>query len=57
MTQSGKITFKLYTGAEANVIPFEVFNQLTNTPVINPTKAKLTAYGETPGSMHNTVYK
>ena len=28
-TQSGKITFKLDTGAEANVIPVEVFNQLT----------------------------
>ena len=44
-TQSGKVTFKLDTGAEANVIPIEVFNQLTNTPQVQPTKTKLTAYG------------
>ena len=47
MTQSGKITFKLDTGAEANVIPVKVFNQLTNTPALHPTKTKLTAYGGT----------
>ena len=46
-TQSGKVTFKLDTGAEANVIPVEVFNQLTNTPTVQPTKTKLTAYGGT----------
>ena len=45
-TQSGKVTFKLDTGAEANVIPVEVFNQLTNTPTVQPTKTKL-AYGGT----------
>jgi len=39
MTKSGKITFKLDTGAEA-IIPVEVFNQLTNTPVLHPTKTK-----------------
>ena len=33
------------TGAEASVIPIEVFNQLTNTPTVQPTKTKLTAYG------------
>ena len=47
MTQSGKITFKLDTGAEAKVIPVKVFNQLTNTPALLPTKTKLTAYGGT----------
>ena len=36
MTQSEKITFKLDTGTEANVIPVEVFNQLTNTLALHP---------------------
>ena len=35
--QSGKVTFKLDTGTKANVIPIEVFNQLTNTPQVQPT--------------------
>ena len=43
-TQGRNITFKLDTGAEANVIPIEVFNQLTNRPKVQPTKTKLTAY-------------
>ena len=34
-------------GAEANVIPVKVFNQFTNTPKVQPTKTKLTAYGGT----------
>ena len=46
-TQGGNITFKLDTEAEANVIPIEVFNQLTNRPEVQPTKTKLTAYGGT----------
>ena len=46
-TQSGKFTFKLDTGAEANVIPVEVLNQLTNIPTIQSNKTKLTAYGGT----------
>ena len=46
-TKGGNITFKLDTGAEANVIPIEVFNQLTNRPKVHPTKTKLTAYGGT----------
>ena len=37
-TQGGNITFKLDTGAEPNVIPIEIFNQLTNRPNVQPTK-------------------
>ena len=39
-TKGGNITLKLDTGAEANVIPIEVFNQLTNRPKVHPTKDK-----------------
>ena len=46
-TEGGKVTFKLDTGAEANVIPVEVFNQLSSTPTVYHTKTKLTAYGGT----------
>ena len=42
-----KHNLKLDTGAEANIIPIEVFNQLTNRPKVHPTKTKLTAYGGT----------
>ena len=44
-TECGKVTFKLDTGAEASVIPTQVFNQLLNTPQLKSTKMKLTAYG------------
>ena len=46
-TQGGNITLQPDTGAEATVIPIEVFNQLTNRPKVQPTKTKLTAYGGT----------
>jgi len=36
--KGGKVTFKLDTGAEANVIPAEIFNQLSNTPTVYPTR-------------------
>jgi len=35
-TKGGKVTFKLDTGAETNVIPAEIFNQLSNTPTVYP---------------------
>jgi len=46
-TECGNVTFKLDTGAEASVIPSQVFNQLSNTPELRYTKMKLTAYGGT----------
>ena len=39
--------FKLDTGVEANVIPVEVLNQLTNTPALHPIRTNSTTYGRT----------
>ena len=38
------IEFKLDTGAQANVIPSDVFNSLQGTPQLKTTKAKLTGF-------------
>ena len=46
-TGCGNVTFKLDTGAEASVIPAQIFGQLLNTPELKATKMKLTAYGGT----------
>ena len=46
-TECGNVTFKLDTGAEASVIPVQIFGQLLNTPELKVTKMKLTAYGGT----------
>lgn len=46
-TECGNVTFKLDTGAEASVMPAQVFGQLLNTPELKATKMKLTAYGGT----------
>ena len=62
-TQSGKVTFKLDTGAEANVIPFEVFNQLTTYQNSNSTthQDKVDSiwwnHNKASGYMHPAVYK
>ena len=44
-TESGKITFKLDTGAEASVLPLKVHNCLNIRPVIKHTTTTLSAYG------------
>ncbi|KAL9973467.1 hypothetical protein ACROYT_G019932 [Oculina patagonica] len=38
------VEFKLDTGAQANVIPSDVFNSLKGTPQLKTTKAKLTGF-------------
>ena len=38
------IEFKLDTGAQANIIPSDVFNSLQGTPQLKTTKAKLTGF-------------
>ena len=51
-TESGKITFKLDTGAEAGVLPLKAHKRLSNRPVIKHTTITLSAYG---GSMIKPV--
>ena len=44
-TESGKVTFKLDTGAEASVLPMKVYKKLKNQPIIHTTDTTLSAYG------------
>ena len=56
-TQGGNIAFKLDTGAEANVIPIEVFNQLTNRPKVQPTNSLWWDNNQALRHMYPAVYK
>ena len=44
-TESGKVTFKFDTGAEASVLPMKVYKKLKNQPMIHTTDTTLSAYG------------
>ena len=46
-TSNGDMTFKLDTGAEANVIPTRLYKKMKVKPVLKPTNVRLTAYGGT----------
>ena len=45
LTECGKITVKLDTGAEASVLPMKVYKKLKKRPLIDRTKTTLSAYG------------
>ena len=45
VTECGKITVKLDTGAEASVFPMKVYKKLKKSPPIDHTKTTLSAYG------------
>ena len=45
LTGSGYLTFKLDTGAEASILPQQVYGKLEPKPQLKPTNMKLTAYG------------
>ena len=41
------ISFRIYTGAQANILPFRMFLNLQNRPKLQPSKFRLSAYNET----------
>ena len=46
-TNGSVVNFKIDTGAQANVLPWNVYSKLSKSPKLNKSKVKLTVYNGT----------